>query len=69
MLGTCRPGCFPAPHLRARSGTVLLPVATLHDLVRAEGDAALADVPGLLERLDIPQIGRLWPEALVRIDR
>lgn len=37
--------------------------------VRAQGDAALAEVPGLLERLDIPQICALWPRAQVRVER
>jgi hypothetical protein len=29
------------------------------------GDTALADVPGLLERLDVPQLRELWPEAMM----
>ena len=44
-----------------RSGTVQLRLASLHDAARARGDAALADVPGLLEQLDIPQLSQLWP--------
>ncbi len=61
MAGAAVPGVIA-------TGTVTIPVATLKDPLRAEGDAALADVPGLLERLDVPQISRLWPEARVRIE-
>jgi hypothetical protein len=50
-----------------RAGAVTVPVGTLHEIVRAEGDVALADIPGLLERLDVPQIRRLWSEAEVTV--
>jgi hypothetical protein len=49
------------------SGRVQLPWASLHDVVRARGDDALADVPGLLERLDIPQLRTLWPAGQVSV--
>ncbi len=48
-----------------RSGSVTVPVATLHEHLRAQGDYARADVPGLLERLDIPQIRQFWREVRV----
>ncbi|GMU21063.1 MAG: hypothetical protein AMXMBFR13_11570 [Phycisphaerae bacterium] len=54
------------PHV-LKSGSLTIPVATLHDHLRAEGDYARAEVPGLLERLDVPQIRQLWPEANVNI--
>jgi hypothetical protein len=51
-----------------QSGHVTIPVATLHEQLRAQGDYARADVPGLLERLDVPQLRRLWPEVRVSIE-
>jgi len=43
------------------TGTVRVGRASLHDELRSRGDHALADVPGLLERLDIPQLHEIWP--------
>jgi hypothetical protein len=43
------------------SGSVQIPWASLADEVRTRGDNALADVPGLLERIDVPQLRALWP--------
>lgn len=43
------------------SGTITIDKQSLHEDIRNRGDQALADVPGLLERLDIPQIKALWP--------
>jgi hypothetical protein len=40
----------------------------LHGEPEAEGDAALADVPGLLERLDAQQLGQLWPKAQIKVE-
>jgi hypothetical protein len=54
-----------APDLIA-SGRVAIPRASLRDDIRSRGDHALADVPGLLERLDVPQIRALWPAGVVR---
>jgi hypothetical protein len=54
-----------APELIA-SGSVEIPFAGLRQQVQAQGDAALADVPGLMERLDVPQLRALWPAAEVR---
>jgi murein DD-endopeptidase MepM/ murein hydrolase activator NlpD/dienelactone hydrolase len=51
------------------TGTVTLRLESLHDDLRARGDQALADVPGLLERLDIPQLRRLWPGGEVHVQR
>ena len=34
---------------------------SLQEDIRTRGDRALADVPGLLERLDIQHIRKLWP--------
>jgi murein DD-endopeptidase MepM/ murein hydrolase activator NlpD len=51
-----------APDL-LESGTVRLPFESLHDVLRARQDAALADVPGLLERIDVAQLRALWPGA------
>lgn len=40
---------------------------SMRDDVRNRGDRALADVPGLLERLDIPDIRKLWTgDVMVR---
>lgn len=55
-----------APELIA-SGSVQIPLASLHDDVAERGDRALADVPGLLERLDIPQLRALWPSGQVSV--
>jgi hypothetical protein len=49
------------------SGTVRIRHASLHDDIRARRDAALADVPGILERLDIRQIRKLWPGGQVHV--
>jgi len=43
------------------SGHVEIPWDSLHDILHARRDAALADVPGLLEYLDVPQLRELWP--------
>jgi len=45
------------------------PRASLLDDLDARGDKALADVPGLLERLDIPQLRELWPGGNVIVKR
>lgn len=50
-----------------RSGSVRIPWSSLHEIIRARGDKALADVPGLLERLDVPQVRALWPEGKVEV--
>lgn len=42
------------------SGNVTIRQSSLQDDIRARGDRACADVPGLLERLDIPQLRKLW---------
>jgi hypothetical protein len=55
-----------APDLIA-SGSVRIPLASLHEKVRARGDHALCDVPGLLEWLDIPQLRELWPAGQVSV--
>lgn len=36
-----------------------LPFASIHDDIKARGDRSLADVPGLLERIDVPQLNAL----------
>jgi hypothetical protein len=51
-----------------QAGTVSVPVHSLHELIRRHGDAALADVPGLFERLDVPQLRALWPGAKVTVN-
>lgn len=52
-----------------QSGTVTVPMSSFHDYLRARGDAAVADVPGLLEHLDIPQLRALWPQGDVRVEQ
>jgi hypothetical protein len=47
------------------SGRVEIPWASLHELIRARGDGALADVPGVLEYLDVAQLRELWPSGEV----
>ena len=47
------------------SGRVRIPFASLRDQIQTQGDSALADVPGLLERLDVPQLRELWPAGEV----
>src|SRR3989454_9338662 len=49
------------------SGRVRIPWPSLQEIIRARGDKALADVPGLLERLDVPQLRALWPEGNVEV--
>jgi len=49
-----------APELIS-SGTATIRRQSMRDDILARGDRALADVPGLLERLDIRQIRQLWP--------
>lgn len=51
------------------SGAITLHFTSLKDLLRDQGDAALSDVPGLLERLDIPQLRQLWPETKLILSR
>jgi len=51
------------------SGSVFIPRATLRDELRTGGDHALADVPGLLERLDVLQLCELWPGGHVTVKR
>jgi hypothetical protein len=46
-------------------GFASLPVASLHEIVRRDGHAALCDVPGLLERIDVPQLRQLWPGGTI----
>jgi len=48
-------------------GNVRIPVASLHEIVKARGDAALCDVPGLLEHLDVPELRALSPEIQVEV--
>jgi len=56
-----------APDL-IESGHVTIPFASLHDQYRAQDDYVLADVPGLLERLDVPQLRQLASGVQVQID-
>jgi hypothetical protein len=49
------------------SGSVQIPVASLRDQIQTRGDTALADVPGLFERLDVPQLRALWPRGEVSV--
>jgi len=55
-----------APDLIA-SGNVCVSRASLREELLARGDHALADVPGLLERLDIPQLREVWPGGRVSV--
>ena len=57
-----------APDLIA-SGSVRVPRASLREELRLRGDHALADVPGLLERVDIPQLRGLWPGGQVSVTK
>jgi hypothetical protein len=41
--------------------------ASLRDDLQSGGDHALADVPGLLDDLDIPQLRELWPGGQVNL--
>ena len=49
------------------SGLVEIPWTSQRDQLAAEGDHALADVPGLLERVDVPQLRALWPAGTIRV--
>ena len=49
------------------SGSVHIRWPTLREDVLLRGDKALADVPGLLEHLDIPQVRALWPGGKVTV--
>jgi murein DD-endopeptidase MepM/ murein hydrolase activator NlpD len=53
LAGAAAPEILP-------SGSARVAGSSLHEILRARGDGALADVPGLLERLDIPRIRELW---------
>ena len=57
-----------APDLIA-SGSVRVPRASLREELVARGDHAQADVPGLLERLDVPQLRELWPRGQVSVKK
>lgn len=50
------------------SGNVVIRHESMHEDIRARNDRALADVPGLLERLDVQQIRKLWP-GQVKVQR
>jgi hypothetical protein len=50
------------------SGRVRLHRESLREDLQGRGEQALADVPGLLERLDIRSIRDMWPGEFV-IDR
>ena len=50
-------------------GSVRVPRTSLREELLARGDHALADVPGLLERLDIPQLRELWPGGQVKVKK
>jgi len=50
-----------------QGGTVTIPTATLRTDVDRSGNGTVSDVPGLFERLDVPQIRALWPAAQVTI--
>lgn len=60
LAGAKAPELLPSGTARVRRGS-------MRDDIRDRGDDALADVPGLLERLDIPQLRRLWPAGEVRV--
>ena len=49
-------------------GQVAIGMHSLHDLLRADGDAARADVPGLLEHMDIEQLRRMTPGVNVQVN-
>ncbi len=49
------------------SGSVTIPHASLLDDIRQREDSSLADVPGLLESMDIPQLRALWPAGRVTV--
>ena len=65
-LGALIPGADPE---LIPSGAVQLRLASLHEDIRKRGDAALADVPGLLEQLTIPQLRQLWPAGRVKSEK
>ena len=54
-----------APDL-VESCQVTIPRASLLEDIKSRGDHALADVPGLLERIDVSQLRALWPGGVVR---
>ena len=58
-------GAAAPEHIAA--GNVHVPWVSLREDVRLRGDQALADVPGILEHLDIPQLQALWPGGSVRV--
>jgi hypothetical protein len=43
------------------SGKVTIRRESLQDDIRTRGDRALADIPGLSERLEIEHVRKLWP--------
>jgi hypothetical protein len=60
LAGAAAPDLVP-------SGRVRIPWASLAEPLRAHGDGALADVPGLFERIDVPQLRALWPDGRVTV--
>lgn len=52
LAAAARPNLIP-------SGVVQVSVSSLHQQLHEHGDTALADVPGLLERLDLAQLRAL----------
>lgn len=62
LAGAASPGLID-------SGTTRIGRESLREDLAARGDGALADVPGLLERLGIPQIRQLWPAGQVTVAR
>jgi hypothetical protein len=47
------------------SGDVVVPVDSFRALLEEQGDVALAEVPGLFEYFDIPQLTAMWPGGRV----
>jgi hypothetical protein len=60
LAGAAAPEILP-------SGTARIPWSSLHEIISSQGDKALADVPGLLEHLDVEQLRTLWPGGTVRV--
>lgn len=48
-------------------GEIELPVASFRAILQERGDDALAEIPGLFELLDIPQLTTRWPAGQVTV--
>jgi len=59
LAGAAQPELF-------QSGEVVLAAASLKEIIDAQGSSAQAQIPGLLERIDIRQLRAMWPKVKIQ---